>query len=112
MVDEGIKPKPEKLILMIESEPPPQVQKNEPPYKRKKRKGEGYEKWLDKWPWKTKIIKSLTYESFTKGPSWVLAPLSHQANDIKQSVVWEATRQILFFMLFESYLFIFNFDSI
>ena len=58
VVDEITKPKLEKLILRIDPEPPPQVQKNEPPHRRKKRKGEGYVRWLDKWPWKTMITKS------------------------------------------------------
>ncbi|MCI53742.1 hypothetical protein A2U01_0074989, partial [Trifolium medium] len=41
----------------IEPEPPPHVQDSEPPYRRKNGKSEGYGKWLDKWPWKPKIIK-------------------------------------------------------
>ena len=73
MVDERTKPKPEKLI---DPEPPPQVRKNELPHRRKKRKGEGYEIWLDKWPWKPKII-------------------SRRAINVKQSDVWEATHEIL-----------------
>lgn len=53
VVSERTKPKPEKLKLRIEPEPPPlpHVQNSEPPYSRKKGKGEGYERWLDKWPW-------------------------------------------------------------
>ena len=51
-MDEITKPKFEKLILMIDPEPLPQFRKNKPPYRRKKRKGEGYVRWLDKWPWK------------------------------------------------------------
>ena len=68
VVDKITKPKLEKMILRIDPEPPPQVQKNEPPHRRKKRKGEGYVRWLDKWPWKTKIIKSSTEESFSREP--------------------------------------------
>src|SRR6266487_720235 len=42
VMDERTEPKLEKFILMIEPEPPPHVQKHEPPHKMKKRKGEGY----------------------------------------------------------------------
>src|ERR1051325_2909829 len=51
-MDEITKPKIEKLILRINPGPLPKFPKNKPPYKRKKRKGEGYVRWLDKWPWK------------------------------------------------------------
>ena len=68
VVDEITKPKLEKLILRIDPEPPPQAQKNELPYRRKKRKGEGYVRWLDKWPWKTIITKSSTEESLSREP--------------------------------------------
>ncbi|KAK2413764.1 hypothetical protein QL285_036440 [Trifolium repens] len=68
VVDEGTEPKPKKLILMIEPEPPPHVQNSEPPYRRKKRKGEGYGRWLDKWPWKPKFIKSFIRKSFLEEP--------------------------------------------
>lgn len=44
MVDERIKLKPEKLILMIEPEPLPQGQKHESTHRGKKGKGEGYER--------------------------------------------------------------------
>ncbi|XP_050875809.1 uncharacterized protein LOC127079476 [Lathyrus oleraceus] len=50
VVDEKIEPKAEKLVLRIEQKLPPQVQKNKPPRRRKKRKGERYVIWLDKWP--------------------------------------------------------------
>ncbi|XP_050909889.1 uncharacterized protein LOC127123732 [Lathyrus oleraceus] len=50
VVDEKIEPKPEKLALRIEVEPPPRVQKDKLPRRRKIRKGDGYERWLDKWP--------------------------------------------------------------
>ena len=76
VVDGRTKPKFEKLIRRIEPEPPPQVKKSEPPNRRKKRKGEGYVRWLDKWPWKPKVI-------------------SRRAIDVKQSDVWEATHEIL-----------------
>ena len=66
MVGEITKPKLEKLILRIDPEPPPQVQKNEPPHRRKKRKDEGYVRWLDKWPWKPKTIKNSIEESFSR----------------------------------------------
>ena len=66
MVGEITKPKLEKMILMIDPEPPPQVQKKEPPNKRKKRKGEGYVRWLDKWPWKPTTIKNSTEESLSR----------------------------------------------
>ena len=95
MVDEITKPKIEKMILKIDPEPPPQVQKNEPPHRRKKRKGEGYVRWLDKWPWKTTITKSSTEESFSREQPRVLALLSHRAIDVKQSDAWEATHEIL-----------------
>lgn len=85
VVDERIETKPEKLILMIEAEPSPQVQKNEPPCRRKQRKFEGYQRWLDKCPWKTKIIKILIEDSFSKEPPRVLTLLSRRANDIKQN---------------------------
>ena len=68
VVDEITKPKLEKLILRIDPEPPPQVQKNEPPHRRKKRKGEGYVRWLDKWPWKMTTTKSSTEESSSREP--------------------------------------------
>jgi hypothetical protein len=56
VVDEKTEPKLEKLIHRIEPEPPPHVQNSEPPSRSKKRKGEGYVRWLDKWPWKPKKI--------------------------------------------------------
>lgn len=59
MVDERIKAKHENLILILDLEPPPQVQKSEPLHRRKKRKGEGYQRWLDEWPWKPDITNSL-----------------------------------------------------
>ena len=76
VVDGRTKPKFENLVRRIEPEPPPQVQKNEPPHRRKKRKGEGYVRWLDKWPWKSKII-------------------IRRAIDVKQSAAWEATHELL-----------------
>ena len=39
VLDEITKTKLEKLTLKVDPKPPPQVQKNEPPHKRKKRKG-------------------------------------------------------------------------
>ena len=66
MVDEITKPKLETPILRIDPEPPPRVQKNEPPHKRKKIKGEGYVTWLDKWPWKPKTIKNSIEESLLR----------------------------------------------
>ena len=51
-MDAITKPKIEKLILRIDPEPLPKFRENKPPYKRKKRKGEGYVRWLDKWRWK------------------------------------------------------------
>jgi hypothetical protein len=56
VVDEKTEPKLEKLIHRIEPEPPPHVQNSEPPSRSKKRKGQGYVRWLDKWPWKPKKI--------------------------------------------------------
>lgn len=73
------KPKPEKAILGI---------KPELPYWKRKIKGEGYERRLDKWPWKPKIIKSLIEESLSKEPLWVLTLVNCQANYIKWSVAW------------------------
>src|SRR4051812_20768591 len=68
VVDNITKPEHEKLILRIDPEPPPRFQKNEPPHRRKKRKGEGYVRWLDKWPWKMRFVKSSTEESFSREP--------------------------------------------
>src|SRR3954467_14884266 len=68
VVDDITKPELEKLIIRIDPEPPPGFQKNEPPHRRKKRKGEGYVRWLDKWPWKTRFSKSSTEESFSREP--------------------------------------------
>ncbi|KAK2382193.1 hypothetical protein QL285_069741 [Trifolium repens] len=56
VVDEKTESKLEKLIHRIEPEPPPHVQNSEPPSRSKKRKGQGYVRWLDKWPWKPKKI--------------------------------------------------------
>jgi hypothetical protein len=63
-----IEPKPEKLAPRIEPEPPPQVQEDKLPRRRKRRKSDGYERWIDKWPWKSRIIKSLTEDSSSKEP--------------------------------------------
>jgi hypothetical protein len=68
VVDEKIEPKPEKLALRIEPEPPPQVQKDKLPRRRKRRKGDEYARRIDKWPWKSRIIKSLTEDSSSKEP--------------------------------------------
>lgn len=53
---------------MIEPEPPLQVQKYEPPHGKKKRKSNGYEKWVDKWAWTSKTIKSKFEELFFREP--------------------------------------------
>ena len=66
VADEITKPKLEKLILRIDPEPPPQVKNNELPHRRKKRKGDGYVRWLDKWPWKMTTTKSSTEESSSR----------------------------------------------
>ena len=68
VVDEINNPKLEKVILKVDPEPPLQVQKKEPPHRRKKRKCEGYMRWLDKWPWKTTTTKSSIEESFLREP--------------------------------------------
>lgn len=39
-----------------------------PPCRKGKRKGEGYERWLDKWPWKPKTIESSIEELSSKQP--------------------------------------------
>lgn len=46
--DERIEAKPEQMILRIEPEPLPQVQKYEPPHRKNKRNNNRYERWLDK----------------------------------------------------------------
>ncbi|CAJ2651281.1 unnamed protein product [Trifolium pratense] len=61
--NEEIKPSPEKLIIKIDPEPPPHVQTSEPPYMKKKIKSEGYGRWVDKWRWKPKLIRSLIGDS-------------------------------------------------
>lgn len=66
MGSERIKSKPEKLILRIEPERPPQVQMNESPHSKKKNKSSVYERWLDKWRWTPKITESKVEESFYK----------------------------------------------
>jgi hypothetical protein len=68
VVNEETKPKLEKLILKIDPEPPPHVQTFEPPYRKKKIKGEGYGRWVDKWRWKPEFIKSLIGDSFSRKP--------------------------------------------
>lgn len=76
-LDEGnerIKSKLQKLIRMIKPQPPPNVQECEPPHKRKKNKGSGYERWLDKWTWKYKVE-----EPFLKEPSRVLTLMTLRA---------------------------------
>lgn len=67
-VYERTKPKLEKLILRIEPKPPPQAQKYELHHERKERKGEGYEIWHDKWPWKLQTIYNVSDKSFSKEP--------------------------------------------
>lgn len=60
-------PKAEELITRI---------KPERPYTKKKRIGEGYEKWLDKWPQKPNNIKYLIDGSLSKELSCVLMYLN------------------------------------
>ena len=48
-MDEITKPKIEKIILRINLGPLSKFRNNNPLYRRKKRKGEGYVRWLDKW---------------------------------------------------------------
>lgn len=48
MGNERIIAKPQKLILRIEPEPPPQAQKYEPPHRKKRKKSSRYKRWLDR----------------------------------------------------------------
>ncbi|CAJ2644721.1 unnamed protein product [Trifolium pratense] len=63
VANEEDKPRPEKLIIKIDPEPPPHVQTSEPPYRKKKIKSEGYGRWVDKWRWKPRLIRSLIGDS-------------------------------------------------
>lgn len=56
-----------------------------------------WRRWLGKWPWKPKIIKSLTEESLLKEPPWVLTLLSRRAINVKPSAVWVVTHKFLFY---------------
>lgn len=69
------KAKPEQQILRVEVKPPPQIQKYESPYRKKKNKSNGYERSLDRWTWipKLKIEGSTLRES-----PWVIALMDNR----------------------------------
>lgn len=109
--DERIKPKPEKLILRIEPEPPPQVQKYEPPHRKKKKKSNGYKRWLDKWEWTPKTIESKVEVSFLKEPPWVLLLMSRQAKTTLNKALLERQPTIFVTNIFFCYLILFSDDK-
>ncbi|CAJ2652139.1 unnamed protein product [Trifolium pratense] len=68
VANEETKLRPKKLIIKIDPEPPPHVQTSESPYRKKKIKSEGYGRWVERWRWKPRLIRSLIGDSFLKHP--------------------------------------------